>query len=237
MLRVLWLSTASGVAGTALGALAVGREAPGQRRQCMLLALSAGVMVGVVCFHLLPEGLQMLPPLLCLAALLFGAGGIALLQGPLARLLQARGRGDLRTGLLLLGALALHNIPEGLAIGAGDETDAAMGAALAALIALHDLPEGMAIAVGLRRGGVGFWGTLGLCAAAGAPTLVGGLLGAGMGRLGPEALGAALCLAAGAMAYVTAVELLPQACRGGRWAWLWGLLGVALAYGMGLRGV
>lgn len=60
----------------------------------------------------------------------------------------------LRTGIIMAIAIALHNFPEGLAIGAAGSAETAGGIAVALTIALHNVPEGMSVAAPLAGGGV-----------------------------------------------------------------------------------
>lgn len=114
-------------------------------------------------------------------------------------------------GLVLAAAVALHNMPVGMAIGATFAGAARDGGALAALIiGLHNIPEGMAVAVPLISGGMGRARAAGAAALTGAPTVLGALLGFSLGTLGPAALTLALSFASGAMLYVVFGELLPE---------------------------
>ena len=124
-------------------------------------------------------------------------------------------------GLVLAAAVALHNVPVGMAIGAtfAGAAHGGSGGILAALIiGLHNIPEGMAVAVPLISGGMGRSRAAAAAALTGAPTVLGALLGFSLGTLGPVSLTLALSFAAGAMLYVVFGELLPESSllwRGG----------------------
>ena len=132
--------------------------------------------------------------------------------------LQAHQR-DSKLGLFVAGvvmacAIALHNVPEGMTIGASYASNkGAMGGAalvLAILIGLHNIPEGMAVAVPLISGGMKRWKAVLLTAASGAPTILGAVLGYLLGEIGPLGLSLSLGFASGAMLYVVFGEILPQ---------------------------
>ena len=126
---------------------------------------------------------------------------------------------DSRMGLFIAGvvmacAIALHNIPEGMTIGASyASNNGAMGGAalvLAILIGLHNIPEGMAVSVPLISGGMSKWKAVLITACSGIPTILGALLGYLLGEIGPMGLTLSLGFASGAMLYVVFGEILPQ---------------------------
>ena len=118
-------------------------------------------------------------------------------------------------GVIMACAIALHNLPEGMVIGvsyAGAETVMdRSGLVMAVVIGLHNIPEGMAVSVPLISGGMSRGRAVLVTALSGAPTILGALIGYGLGGLGPVALCLALSFAAGAMIYVVFGELIPEA--------------------------
>ena len=133
---------------------------------------------------------------------------------------QHYARKDSRMGLFVAGivmasAIALHNVPEGMTIGASYASDdGVMGSAslvLAILIGLHNIPEGMAVSVPLIAGGMKKWKAVVLTACSGIPTIIGALLGFALGEIGQLGLALSLGFASGAMLYVVFGEILPQA--------------------------
>ncbi len=117
-------------------------------------------------------------------------------------------------GIVMASAIALHNVPEGMTIGASYASGGGvMGAAaltLAILIGLHNIPEGMAVSVPLISGGMKKWKAVLITACSGIPTILGALLGYALGEIGPMGLTLSLGFASGAMLYVVFGEILPQ---------------------------
>jgi ZIP family zinc transporter len=116
-----------------------------------------------------------------------------------------------KKGLLVVGAMTLHRIPEGLAIGAAFAAGgAALGTMLIAAVAVQNAVEGSVMAAPLRRGGLRAPALLGLVAATGmsvpVATAAGYLLSSRVGG----ALPLMLALAAGALIYLTCNEVLPE---------------------------
>lgn len=119
-------------------------------------------------------------------------------------------------GVVMALAIALHNMPEGMVIGAsyaGDSSDltAGTGFLIAVIIGLHNIPEGMAVSVPLISGGMEKWRAVGITALSGAPTIIGAVLGYSLGLISPMWLSLSLSFAGGAMLYVVFGELLPEA--------------------------
>ena len=256
MYVTIFLTTAlTGVGGLALGGgLAAAVHNPSARAVSLLLRFTSGVMLSAVCFDLVADALEDsgLVPALCW--IMMGYLCTYLLNCWIdkrshhshthgARGMCACGRHTLRTaGLVLAAAVALHNMPVGMAIGATFAGTALPGHAghagiLAALIiGLHNIPEGMSIAAPLLAGGARPGRAVGTAALSGLPTILGAFLGYSVGTMNAALLGISLSFAAGAMLYVVLGELLPESeelwrNRLGGLATLLGLLlGIALIF-------
>lgn len=120
-------------------------------------------------------------------------------------------------GLVMMSAIALHNLPEGMVIGASYATADVMktlfsgtGFIMAVVIGLHNVPEGMAVSVPLISGGMSKPKAVFLTALSGLPTVFGALLGFALGGINDMMLVLSLGFASGAMLYVVFGELLPE---------------------------
>lgn len=117
-------------------------------------------------------------------------------------------------GVVMACAIALHNIPEGMTIGASFAVSSDLmwgtGMIMAVLIGLHNIPEGIAVAVPLISGGTGRVRATLLTAACGLPTVLGAWLGFWLGDIGPLGLTMSLGFASGAMLYVVFGEIMPE---------------------------
>lgn len=128
-----------------------------------------------------------------------------------------------RRSILLVLAVTLHNIPEGLAVGvafgalaSGADTASIAGAvALAVGIGIQNFPEGAAVSVPLHREGVSKWKSFGYGQASGMVEPVAGVLGALAVAYIQPILPYALAFAAGAMIFVVAEELIPESQMAG----------------------
>lgn len=121
-------------------------------------------------------------------------------------------------GLVMMFAIALHNLPEGMVIGASyaitDDIVANLfsgsGFIMAIVIGLHNVPEGMAVSVPLVSGGMNKVKATLLTALSGLPTVFGALIGYALGGISDIMLVLSLGFASGAMLYVVFGELLPE---------------------------
>lgn len=120
-------------------------------------------------------------------------------------------------GLVMAFAIALHNFPEGMVIGAAYASEAVTGVIsgealiLAFIIGLHDIPEGMAVSVPLISGGMSRTKAVLITCLSGVPTILGAAAGYSIGMMSSFALSLALSFASGAMLYIVFGELLPEA--------------------------
>lgn len=210
---------------TALGAAAVISMRSVRRRALDgMLGFAAGVMVAAACWSLLIPAIDRGGIVRAVVGLLIGAAGMFCLDRLLPHLhpqfeAQVGPEGPAvawRRTILLVSAITLHNIPEGLAIGvAYGGGDAAAATALAIGIGIQNIPEGLAVSMPLRREGMSrrralWWGQLSASVEPAAAAL-----GAALVMLVAPVLPYALAFAAGAMLYVVVEELIPETERGG----------------------
>ena len=113
-------------------------------------------------------------------------------------------------------AITLHNLPEGMAIGVSfAQGDLSVGLPLTSAIAIQDIPEGLAVVMALRAAGVGSWPAVLMAGASGLMEPLGSLFGAGIAGGLALACPVGLGLAAGAMIFVVSHEVIPETHRNG----------------------
>jgi ZIP family zinc transporter len=119
-----------------------------------------------------------------------------------------------RTGnglYLLLGAISIHRLPEGLAIGAGFAVEHShLGWMLSAAVALQNVCEGMVMGAPLRQAGLSATRSLLLVSATGLVVPLGAVIGYALSGIAIVALPFLLALAAGTLIYVTSNEIIPE---------------------------
>jgi ZIP family zinc transporter len=188
-----------------------------------VLGFTAGLMLAIVCFGLLPEAYGTGGMPVALVGLASGVAAVWLAGS----FLPGKAGGLERTSFLVLTAIALHNLPEGLAIGSGWAAMPELGAKLAFVICLHDLPEGMAITAPMAAAKSARPYRQALMALlTGIPTALGAFLGVWIGSVSHFWMSWCLGFAAGAMLYVTTGEMVPQLMKAeGRRKTFWQLVG------------
>ena len=213
--------------GTSLGAACVFfmKKSLSDAVQRSLTGFAAGVMMAASVWSLILPAIEQteaegrLPPFLPAAAgIVLGALTLFLLD----ELVRRRGEGEVHSDFLLLSAITLHNIPEGMAVGvvyagylSGSAQITAAGAlALSLGIAIQNFPEGAIISLPLRAEGMGkaraFWGGV----LSGIVEPIGAVLTILAAQLVIPALPYFLSFAAGAMLYVVVEELIPEMSQG-----------------------
>lgn len=230
-LRWAFLGGSAGFAATALGALPLLflHRLP-QKAEDVMLGTAAGMMLAAAFFSLLLPGLQAAERFTASSwagALLVAAGmaaGVALMLGLDAFTPHEHAQtGPCGPGYercnrvwLFVFAVAIHNLPEGMAVGVGyAQGDLEVALPLTAAIALQDLPEGLAVAMTLKTIGTPTWRAIAVAAAGGLLEPLGALLGAALIGSSLVAYPLGLGLAAGAMLFVVSHEVIPETHRNG----------------------
>jgi len=225
-----WAATAAG-AGLVFGVRQINR-----RSLDAMLGFAAGVMIAASFWSLLAPAIEMSQGDFLPAAIGFAVGGIFLfaVDKTLPHLHfgmpteNAEGiNTSWRRSILLVLAITLHNIPEGLAVGVafGAVTHGLPSATLGGAIALalgigiQNFPEGAAVAVPLRREGFSRFKSFWYGQLSGLVEPLAGVVGAAAVLLMHSFLPYALAFAAGAMIYVVVEELVPESHSGDHSDW------------------
>jgi len=234
MTQIILFSALAGICGMGLGGLisAILLKKPSENIICWLLSFAAGVMVSIVCFGLIPKAFELGGIWFLIPGLILGIIIVMVLNNLVDKITINRNESlkihstheelyhesqfirdntrILRSGIIILIAISLHNVPEGIAIGAGGSHSFQLGVLLALMIAVHNIPEGMAVAAPLLAGGVNRWKVVLLTALSGLTTLLGGFIGILLGRISDIAIALSLSIAGGAMLYIVFGEIIPQ---------------------------
>lgn len=210
---ILAAGLATGVGGLAL--LLVPR--PSDYLLDVLLGFTAGVMLAATAFSLLVPALDEGTLAEVLAGVLVGGAALLALDMLVPHVhlrFVERGHADVAAGrraVLLLSALTIHNVPEGMAVGVAFAAGGSdLGVPIALAIGIQNVPEGFAAAAPLLAAGHSRRSAIGVAALTGAVEPPAALLAFATVSVAATLLPFGLAFAAGAMLYVVVDELVPE---------------------------
>lgn len=198
-----------------------------------ILGMASGVMLGVAGFDLLPSAWLSGGPVPAILGVVSGWGFVGLLSRTLDTLnigsASAPGNRLIKAGYLVAAGIALHDLPEGIAIAAGYAATPSLGLVIALAIGFHNIPEGMAMAAPMVMGGQPAKKILSAAVLVSLVTPLGALLGLLLVGISSHLIAYLLALAGGSMLYIVLLELWPQGRReGAPLALFGGMLGLML---------
>lgn len=170
-----------------------------------ILSFASGLMMAVICFDLIPEALQISNIMNMLIGVLFGIVIMVICDVIVEKNFNKKNyktNNLLKTGIIVSIGLAIHNFPEGLAIGSGFDVSMKLGIGLALAICLHDIPEGISMAIPMKNGGMKAWKVIFYVILSGVTTGIGAFFGAIIGSISDTIIAISLSFAAGAMLYI-----------------------------------
>lgn len=223
LLKVLLIGFLAGATTTIGGILAVLFK-PRETFLVTGLGFSSGVMLGVTFLLLIPKALAA-GYWLCFWGFLSGTAFMFFFDMLLPHrhiLEDEEGLSDdalalRKVGIMATIGIAIHDFPEGLALGAGFGVLNTFGFVLALGIALHNVPEGIAISLPLYHSGLSRTKSALAAAATDIPTILGAIMAYLLGRIFTGSfMYALLAFAGGAMFYITMDELVPEAHKYGK---------------------
>ena len=237
IMNTTFLGLFFGTIGTTLGGI-IGCTIKNQSNKFLsfILSFAAGLMMAVICFDLIPEALEISR----LSQTIIGIfSGIIIMI--LCDLIVDKKFNNkkysynnksslLKTGIIVSIGLAIHNVPEGLAIGSGFEASVKLGYSLALAICFHDIPEGISMAVPMKSGGMKIYKIMLYVILSGLATGAGALIGSIIGKVSERIIAICLSFAAGAMLYIVSGELIPESNKlyKGRMSALGNMLGFVI---------
>ena len=202
----------------ALIVLAIGH--PSEKVLAWLLGFASGIMLTVVIIDLIPSAYTYSTIAITILGVMLGVFLLLTLDAAMSLLLPLEKLGPnkansrlLKMGYLIAIGIALHDLPEGIAIAVGYSATPHLGLVIALAIGLHNIPEGMATAAPLRMGGMKSWRILGLMGLVSLVTPFGAYLGFIIMAISKSLVGLLLALAGGAMVYIVHGELWPESRR------------------------
>ena len=209
ILKTTLLGLFFGTFGTTLGGiLGIVIKKQSNKFLSFILSLASGLMMAVICFDLIPEALEISKILEVLIGVVLGIIAMIfcdlLVDKKFSSKIHTNNKESklLKTGMIVSIGLAIHNFPEGLAIGSGFESSLKLGLSLAIAICLHDIPEGISMAIPMKNGGMKPLKVIIYVILSGVTTGIGAFFGAIIGSISEQIISMCLSFAAGAMLYI-----------------------------------
>ena len=205
-----------------------------------ILSFAAGLMMAVICFDLIPEALEISKLSQSIIGILLGIVIMIfcdfIVDKKISKKVIKKEKeiSLLKTGIIVSIGLAIHNIPEGLAIGSGFDASIKLGYSLAIAICFHDIPEGMSMAIPMKNGGMKIYKIMFYVILSGLATGIGTLIGVIIGKISEQIISLCLSFAAGAMLYIVSGELIPESNRlyKGRMSAIGNIIGMIIGIGV-----
>ena len=213
ILKTTLLGLFFGTFGTTLGGiLGVVLKKNSNKFLSFILALASGLMMSVICFDLIPEALEISNLTNALFGILLGIIMMIFCDKLVEKKFKNTNLANiekhnlskhninytnkssslLKTGIIVSIGLAIHNFPEGLAIGSGFGASIKLGFSLAIAICLHDIPEGISMAIPMKNGGMKKTKVIFYVVLSGITTGIGAFFGAIVGSISEQII--AICL-------------------------------------------
>lgn len=156
--------------------------------------------MAIVCFDLIPEALEITNVFRSIIGIIFGIIIMLICDILVEKKFNSKyisvkankRKNLLKVGTVIAIGLALHNIPEGLAIGSGFDSSIKLGLSLAFAICFHDIPEGISMAVPMKEGGIKSSKVILYVVLSGIATGLGAFIGAIIGTISEKII--AMCL-------------------------------------------
>ena len=216
MVEISLLGLFFGTIGTTLGGLiGIFSKRNSNKFLSFVLAFASGLMLAVICFDLIPHSMEISSIYTTMLGIVLGIIIMIFCDNIVQKKFNTKSVSNrnaslLKTGIVVSIGLALHNIPEGLAIGSGFDASTTLGFSLAIAICLHDIPEGISMAIPMKNGGMKPWKVMIYVILSGIATGIGALIGAIIGNISEQVIAICLAFAAGAMLYIVSGELIPE---------------------------
>lgn len=217
LLKTTLMGLFFGTFGTTLGGIiGVVIKKHSNKFLSFILSFASGLMMAIICFNLIPEAMGISSIINVIMGIILGIIAMIVCDILVAKKFNGNKRFEgnknnlLKTGIIVSIGLAIHNFPEGLAIGSGFEASMKLGLSLAIAICLHDIPEGISMAVPMKNGGMKISKVIFYVVLSGITTGIGAFFGAIIGGISEEIIAICLSFAAGAMLYIVSGELIPE---------------------------
>lgn len=204
LLMTLLGSISSGIGGI----LASIFKVKSKNKISAMYEITAGIMTGIVCIDILPESFEMAPIIYSILGVVVGLILVCIINLVIEK--SNNNKNVSAMSLFVVISMAIHNAIEGLAIGTGFSHSFSLGLSILVSMFLHDIPEGMVVGITSKVSGNKFSKSVLNSIIVGACVGIGCFVGNSFGNIGDKYISFSLSIAAGAMLYIVACELIPN---------------------------
>lgn len=213
MLFIILFGSIVSLFGTMIGAsLGVIVKKPSKKLLGGIIGFAGGLMLSVVVFDLIPEAIEKWNFAGTIIFSVLGMLSVMLIDNLLS-IDKVFDNSHVKVAFLTALGIMMHNFPEGIIMGCGFVGGSMLGLKMSLIIAIHDIPEGIAISAPLMASRVKSGRILWYAFLTALPTALGVGVGALIGSISEAVLGGSLAVASGIMLYVVCGELLPEASK------------------------
>jgi ZIP family zinc transporter len=207
---IVMLSGVIALIGTMIGAfLGVTMNKPSKKVLGNIIGFASGLMLSIVVFELIPEAIIKTGFFRMLLFLIIGIITVVIID-KISNFSSNVNFRYTKVAFMVAMGIMIHNFPEGLIMGFGFVNGESMGLKMSVIIAIHDVPEGLAVAAPLMLSGINNKKILFYAFLTALPTAIGAWIGIYVGSISTNILGDALAFASGVMLYVIYGEMIPE---------------------------
>ena len=179
----------------------------------MLFGATSGIMIAMICFDILPEALKIGKMNIVFIGVIIGVL-LGLLMDESLPILQNRlgssSNGLDKMGLILIIGLAIHNLPEGFALGTVANCDTDSIKQFAFILCIHSIPEGIALAISFKQDVTPIFKVLLINILLGGTMSIGAIMGYSLSSVNLKFVSVGLGVASGIILYIVCEELMPE---------------------------
>ncbi|WP_434735196.1 ZIP family metal transporter [Clostridium sp.] len=209
--NIVIVGSAVSLIGTMIGAsLGVIVKKPSNRFIGTIVGFAAGLMLSIVVFDLIPEAIMTWDFFNTIICAVLGACIMAAID---SRIKIDHINKHIKVAFMAAVGLMIHNFPEGIIMGCGFRAGGSLGIKMCLIIAIHDIPEGLAVSAPLMSSRIKKAKILLYAFITAFPTAVGTFFGAFIAGISNNVLGICLSSAAGIMLYVVCGEMIPESSK------------------------
>jgi len=176
----------------------------------LMYEIAAGMMTGIVCFEMLPESVEISNVYTTILYCIVGVFLTLLMEIYLNRYNKVKSKKISTTAIIIILAMSIHNIIEGVAIGSSFIYSTSLGITILIANTIHDIPETVVVGIALNKQKTSTLKRISKSIALALPTAIGAIIGNMIGSISDTYVAISLAVSGGCMLYIVACDLIPN---------------------------